>query len=152
MLRDYFGARAPRVLTIRNIFEHDRPVGLFNGDQIDWHSDGSWSTRPNLGSLTCCTEVPSEGGATWFAVAEQAYAELPCPLRRRLMTCQTVHSVDYLTKEQRRFNPISRRLVTRSAEFPAGRAATREALSGKGTPLSVRRLVQIHEFAGWRSP
>jgi alpha-ketoglutarate-dependent 2,4-dichlorophenoxyacetate dioxygenase len=56
-----------------------------------WHSDSSFKKVPALCSILTGRIVPPEGGATEFASARAAYAELPDDLRRRVESLVCVH-------------------------------------------------------------
>jgi alpha-ketoglutarate-dependent 2,4-dichlorophenoxyacetate dioxygenase len=56
-----------------------------------WHSDSSFKKVPSLCSILTGRIVPPEGGATEFASARAAYAELPGDLRRRVEGLTVVH-------------------------------------------------------------
>jgi alpha-ketoglutarate-dependent 2,4-dichlorophenoxyacetate dioxygenase len=56
-----------------------------------WHSDSSFKKVPALCSILTGRIVPPEGGATEFASARAAYAELPDDLRRRVDGLVVVH-------------------------------------------------------------
>jgi alpha-ketoglutarate-dependent 2,4-dichlorophenoxyacetate dioxygenase len=56
-----------------------------------WHSDSSFKKVPSLCSILTGRIVPPEGGATEFASARAAYAELPDDLRRRVEGLVVVH-------------------------------------------------------------
>jgi alpha-ketoglutarate-dependent 2,4-dichlorophenoxyacetate dioxygenase len=56
-----------------------------------WHSDSSFKKVPSLCSILTGRIVPPEGGATGFASARAAYAELPEALRRRVEGLTVVH-------------------------------------------------------------
>jgi alpha-ketoglutarate-dependent 2,4-dichlorophenoxyacetate dioxygenase len=56
-----------------------------------WHSDSSFKKVPSLCSILTGRIVPPEGGATEFASARAAYAELPDELRRRGEGLTVVH-------------------------------------------------------------
>ena len=56
-----------------------------------WHSDSSFKQVPSLCSILTGRIVPPEGGATEFASARAAYAELPDALRRRVEGLIVVH-------------------------------------------------------------
>jgi alpha-ketoglutarate-dependent 2,4-dichlorophenoxyacetate dioxygenase len=56
-----------------------------------WHSDSSFKKVPSLCSLLTGRIVPPEGGATEFASARAAYAELPDELLRRVEGLVCVH-------------------------------------------------------------
>ena len=66
----------PEILTVSNIIENGKPVGLGDAGKY-WHSDISYKALPSLGSLLHAQELPSEGGDTLFANMHLAYDTLP---------------------------------------------------------------------------
>jgi alpha-ketoglutarate-dependent 2,4-dichlorophenoxyacetate dioxygenase len=79
-----------------------------------WHSDSSFKKVPSLCSILTGRIVPPEGGATEFASARAAYAELPEALRRRVEGLTVVHDFTWsrdqvrpgiLTDQERREVP-----------------------------------------------
>lgn len=85
----------PEILTVSNIVENGKPVGLGDAGKY-WHSDISYKALPSLGSLLHAQELPAEGGDTLFANMHQAYDTLPEALRTAIDGKLAVHS--YLAK------------------------------------------------------
>ncbi|MFG0232384.1 TauD/TfdA dioxygenase family protein [Achromobacter sp. 413638] len=85
----------PEILTVSNIIENGKPVGLGDAGKY-WHSDISYKALPSLGSLLHAQELPSEGGDTLFANMHLAYDTLPEALRNAIEGRRAVHS--YLAK------------------------------------------------------
>ena len=85
----------PEILTVSNIIENGKPVGLGDAGKY-WHSDISYKALPSLGSLLHAQELPSEGGDTLFANMHLAYDTLPEALRNAVEGRRAVHS--YLAK------------------------------------------------------
>ena len=85
----------PEILTVSNIIEDGKPVGLGDAGKY-WHSDISYKPLPSLGSLLHAQELPSQGGDTLFANMHAAYDSLPADLREAIEGKQAAHS--YLAK------------------------------------------------------
>lgn len=85
----------PEILTVSNIVEDGRPIGLGDAGKY-WHSDISYKKVPSLGSLLHAQELPSRGGDTLFADMHRAWETLPAHLRRAVEGRFAVHS--YLAK------------------------------------------------------
>jgi alpha-ketoglutarate-dependent 2,4-dichlorophenoxyacetate dioxygenase len=66
-----------------------------------WHSDSSFKRVPSLCSILTGRIVPPEGGATEFASARAAYAELPDGLRRRVEGLVCVHDFTWSREQVR---------------------------------------------------
>jgi taurine dioxygenase len=58
----------------------DIPLGA-----MQFHQDGAYGERPTKASMLFALELPAIGGNTLFASLENAYAQLPETLRRRLL-------------------------------------------------------------------
>jgi len=96
----------PEVLTISNIFENGKPIGLYDGDdQMEWHTDYSWKSVMSRASLLYSVIAPSEGGDTLFADSTAAYDELPDTLKERIEGLRAVHSMAYLVEQELKTNP-----------------------------------------------
>jgi alpha-ketoglutarate-dependent taurine dioxygenase len=59
-------------------------VGLLGDQELHWHSDQTYRTRPATGSMLYGLEVPSSSGCTYWANQYLAYEALPEDLRRRI--------------------------------------------------------------------
>jgi taurine dioxygenase len=95
VLHQYHLPGHPEILTVSNIIENGKPVGLGDAGKY-WHSDISYKALPSLGSLLHAQELPAEGGDTLFADMHLAYDSLPAELRKAIDGKQGVHS--YLAK------------------------------------------------------
>jgi taurine dioxygenase len=60
-----------------------------------WHSDGSATTRPSLGSLLYCRAVPDVGGNTLFANMYAAYDALSDGMKNLLEGLETVQELGH---------------------------------------------------------
>lgn len=95
VLHQFHLAGHPEILTVSNIVENEKPVGLGDAGKY-WHSDISYKALPSLGSLLHAQELPAEGGDTLFANMHLAYETLPDALRTAIEGKRAVHS--YLAK------------------------------------------------------
>jgi taurine dioxygenase len=95
VLHQYHLPGHPEILTVSNIIEDGKPVGLGDAGKY-WHSDISYKALPSLGSLLHAQELPAEGGDTLFADMHLAYDTLPAHLRKAVEGKRAVHS--YLAK------------------------------------------------------
>jgi taurine dioxygenase len=95
VLHQYHLPGHPEILTVSNIVENGKPVGLGDAGKY-WHSDISYKALPSLGSLLHAQELPEEGGDTLFADMHLAYDTLPAELRKAVEGRRAVHS--YLAK------------------------------------------------------
>ena len=127
----------PEILTVSNIIENGKPVGLGDAGKY-WHSDISYKALPSLGSLLHAQELPSEGGDTLFANMHLAYDTLPEALRNAVEGRRAVHS--YLAKYgqlQRKATGVRPERATGGAS--AGSLASGGAhASGERPPRAVR--------------
>jgi taurine dioxygenase len=95
VLHQYHLPGHPEILTVSNIIEDGKAVGLGDAGKY-WHSDISYKELPSLGSLLHAQELPEQGGDTLFADMHLAYDSLPEALRATLDGKRAVHS--YLAK------------------------------------------------------
>jgi taurine dioxygenase len=95
----YHHPEHPEILTISNIQESGKPIGLSDAGRY-WHSDLSYVAEPSLGSLLHAIELPEEGGDTLFANMVAAYAALPPGLQARIDHLQAEHSYEARNKAQ----------------------------------------------------
>lgn len=91
VLHQFHLAGHPEILTVSNIVEDGKPIGLGDAGKY-WHSDISYKELPSLGSLLHAQELPSEGGDTLFANMHLAYDTLPAALRNAIVGKRAVHS------------------------------------------------------------
>ncbi|OXC88806.1 hypothetical protein BMR85_023080 [Achromobacter sp. KAs 3-5] len=100
LIAAYFGGRVlhqfhlpghPEILTVSNIVEDGKPIGLGDAGKY-WHSDISYKELPSLGSLLHAQELPAEGGDTLFANMHLAYDTLPQALKNAIDGKRGVHS------------------------------------------------------------
>jgi taurine dioxygenase len=84
----------PEVMTLSNIVEEGRPLGLADAGQ-DWHTDMSYSEEIAFANALYAIRVPHRDGRplgdTEFANMRAAYAELPEALKERLDGMTVLH-------------------------------------------------------------
>ncbi|WP_438452985.1 TauD/TfdA dioxygenase family protein [Streptomyces asiaticus] len=136
VLKQYLAPGHPEILTISNIFRNGKPVGLFDGDVEEWHTDYSWNSRMSLGSLLYAAEAPDEGGDTLFADTTAAYDDLPQETKDRVSDLKAIHSMAHLTERQREYNPDKPPLTEQQKER---------------TPDVVHPVVRTHPVTGRKS-
>jgi taurine dioxygenase len=77
----------PEVMTLSNIKENGKPIGLGDAGQ-DWHTDMSYSKTISFANVLYGIKIPRRNGqplgATEFANMHAAYEELPADLKARL--------------------------------------------------------------------
>ena len=83
----------PEVFVISNVVENGKHIGVHGGAKL-YHSDLSYTAKPNMGSLFLCRECPPMGGQTEFAGMFAAYDALPEERRQWLLRQRGVH--DYV--------------------------------------------------------
>ena len=93
-LKNLQGKEHPEILEITNrIVDGKRSETAEVGRQ--WHTDGSATTRPSLGSLLYCRAMPEAGGNTWFASMYAAYNTLSDTMKGVLDPLESVQDLGY---------------------------------------------------------
>jgi taurine dioxygenase len=59
-------------------------VGLLGDQELHWHSDQTYRTRPATGSMLYALEVPSTSGCTYWANQYLAYESLPVDIKQAI--------------------------------------------------------------------
>ena len=90
MLHQFHLPGHPEILTVSNIIENGKPVGLGDAGKY-WHSDIVPLRCPAWVLLLHAQELPSEGGDTLFANMHLAYDTLPEALRNAIEGRRAVH-------------------------------------------------------------
>lgn len=83
VLDQYHHPDNPDILILSNVKKDGKPVGLADGGTY-WHSDYSYLPLPARATTLYSIQVPQAGGDTLFADQEQAYADLPEAMKRRI--------------------------------------------------------------------
>jgi taurine dioxygenase len=136
-LKQYVHAQHPELLTISNIVEDGKPIGVVDAGQF-WHSDLSYREIPSRGSHLYSIEIPQKDGQTLgdtlFASAAAAYDALPKAMKERLRGLKAVHRYGY------RYEKHKQRGIERLA-------LTNEQ---KQAPDAVQPIIRTHPITGRR--
>ena len=95
----------PEVMTLSNIVESGRPIGLADAGQ-SWHTDMSYSRTIAFANVLYGVRIPRRDGkplgATEFSNMHAAYEGLPADLRRRLEGMTVLHDFNKFWEMMRR--------------------------------------------------
>jgi len=95
----------PEVMTLSNIVENGRPIGLADAGQ-GWHTDMSYSRTIAFANVLYGIEIPMRGGeplgATEFANMRAAYDDLPAEMKRDLEGMTILHDFEKFWEMMRR--------------------------------------------------
>ena len=95
----------PEVMTLSNIVEGGKPIGLADAGQ-DWHTDMSYSEMIAFANVLYGIKIPKRGGkplgATEFSNMHAAYEDLPAELKRRLEGKTVLHDFNKFWEKMRR--------------------------------------------------
>jgi taurine dioxygenase len=95
----------PEVMTLSNIVENGKPIGLADAGQ-GWHTDMSYSRMIAFANVLYGIKIPHRGGrplgATEFSNMHAAYEDLPADLKRRLEGVTVLHDFNKFWEMMRR--------------------------------------------------
>jgi len=95
----------PQVMTLSNIVENGRPIGLADAGQ-DWHTDMSYSRTIAFANVLYGIKIPRRDGkplgATEFSSMHAAYDGLPADLKQRLAGMTVTHDFNKFWEMMRR--------------------------------------------------
>ena len=95
----------PEVMTLSNIVEDGKPIGLADAGQ-DWHTDMSYSKMIAFANVLYGVKIPMRGGrplgATEFANMHAAYDGLSADLKKRLEGMTVLHDFNKFWEKMRR--------------------------------------------------
>ena len=75
----------PEVIYISNLkYPGGSNSGLLGDQELDWHSDQTYRTRPATGSMLYGLEVTSNSGCTYWANQYLAYESLPAEVKHAI--------------------------------------------------------------------
>ena len=75
----------PQVIYISNLkYPDGGNVGLLGDQELHWHSDQAYRSRPATGSMLYALEVPSTSGCTYWANQYLAYESLPAEIQETI--------------------------------------------------------------------
>jgi taurine dioxygenase len=122
------------ILVLSNVKKDGKPVGLADGGTY-WHTDYSYLDIPARATVLYSVEVPKAGGDTLFADQEQAYADLPDAMRKRIDGLVTL-------------NVYGNRDDLDQASRTSAYAPTQEQKEKRGAFLIRHPLVRRHPYTG----
>ena len=95
----------PEVMTLSNIVENGKPIGLADAGQ-DWHTDMSYSRMIAFANVLYGIKIPRRGGkplgATEFSNMHAAYDGLPAEMKRDLEGMTVLHDFNKFWEKMRR--------------------------------------------------
>lgn len=83
------------VTQLSNILVDGRPIGGLGNAEASWHSDMTYVPRPPPASVLLGVEIPDQGGDTYFADQNAAYAALSAALRARAEQLTIKHDASH---------------------------------------------------------
>lgn len=105
----------PEVMTLSNIVENGKPVGLADAGQ-GWHTDMSYSKMIAFANVLYGIKIPTRGGrplgATEFSSMHAAYDGLSADLKKRLEGMTVLHDFNKFWEMMRREKGSQRPLLT----------------------------------------
>jgi len=136
----YHSRQNKEVMVVSNLKEDGKAIGVLGDGEAVWHIDQSYMPQPTFGTILFGEKIPAEGGDTWFADLEAAYARMPAELRAKVEGKRIVNSVDRHNRREAATRPDLQ--------------MTAEQL--KRAPDSPHPAVRTHPFNGsksiWYSP
>ena len=84
----------PEIFVVSNVKEEGKLKGAVYAGQY-WHSDLSYMTKPSMGSLLLCREMPEIGGDTMWANLYTAYDTLSDPMKGFLGGLRAIHDYSH---------------------------------------------------------
>jgi taurine dioxygenase len=134
-LKQYLHPEHPELITISNVIENGKPVGVVDAGQF-WHTDLSYVEKPSRGSILYAIEIPEKDGQplgdTMFTSTAAAYDALPESMKERLQGLKAIHRYGY------RFEKHLER-GSKRAEL------TKEQ---KETPDAIQPVIRTHPVTG----
>lgn len=95
---DWQSQNQPEVIQISNMKNQaGESIGGLGAGELDWHSDQSYVANPATGAVLYMVEMPRDGGKTYWANLQLAYAGLPETTKRRIEGKRAVF--DYLKRQ-----------------------------------------------------
>jgi taurine dioxygenase len=83
--KDWASPTTPEIVLISNLKDvNNNHIGMPGSGDLDWHTDQSYVLSPATGAALYAIDIPTDGGGTWWANLQDAYAALPVNLKRRV--------------------------------------------------------------------
>ena len=122
----------PEIFVVSNVKEGGKLKGAVYAGQF-WHSDLSYMSKPSLGSLLLCHEMPAVGGDTMWANMYLAYDTLSEPMKAFIAGLKAVHDYSHA------YDTYFAKLPDRPPLTPEQRAKT---------PPVTHPMVRTHPVTG----
>lgn len=129
-IKEYQGSSLPEIIEITNRVVNDKPSETGEVGR-QWHSDGSYTTRPPTGSFLHCRALPDVGGNTWFSNMYMAYEALSPKMKELIADLEVVNDLGLYFQQ------------TRTAREDSKVAANR-----RDNPPVVQSLIRVHPETG----
>ena len=91
-----------KIGVISNIVEGGEAIGQLGNDEVQWHTDSSFTEIPPAASLLRSIVVPPTGGETFFMNMYKALETMPSALRDAIRGRQVKHDPTYTSAGERR--------------------------------------------------
>jgi taurine dioxygenase len=91
--KDWASPLSPEIILISNLKDQDnKQIGMPGTGDVEWHTDQSYVLDPATGAALYGVEIPIDGGGTWWANLQEAYAAMPDELKRRIAGKRAIYS------------------------------------------------------------
>ena len=78
------------ILNLSNIFENDRPIGVYEG-AVFWHTDVAYQDPPNSATIVYTRQWPQNGCPTYFSDQMAAYDGLTENMKKMIDSLIVIH-------------------------------------------------------------
>jgi len=134
----------PEIMFVSNLKEDGRALGSLGDGDLQWHTDQSYTARPCWGTLLYGIEIPADGGNTYFADLQAAYARMPADLRNAVDGKRVVYSVEAAGVSKR--SPITPEQRARTPDVTQPLVRTHPYLGHKVIYASPNHYVRIEDM------
>ena len=91
--KDWASSLSPEIILISNLKDQDnKQIGMPGTGDVEWHTDQSYVLDPATGAALYGVEIPTDGGGTWWANLQEAYAAMPDEMKRRIAGKRAIYS------------------------------------------------------------
>ena len=91
--KDWASPTSPEIILVSNLKDQDNnQIGMPGTGDVEWHTDQSYVLNPATGAALYGVDIPTEGGGTWWANLQEAYAALPDAMKRRIAGKRAIFS------------------------------------------------------------
>lgn len=91
--KDWASPIAPEVILVSNLKDQDNnQIGMPGTGDVEWHTDQSYVLDPATGAALYGVDIPTDGGATWWADCQAAYSAMPDEMKKRIAGKRAIFS------------------------------------------------------------